>query len=53
MTAADDFGVDQVRILVDSVLLNHTEIDPAPYHAVWNTSALARGGPPAAYAARG
>ena len=37
-TVVDDFGVDKVRILVDNVLL--IELYTAPFHAVWNTSAL-------------
>jgi len=38
VTAVDDFGVDQVRILIDGNLL--VTLYTAPYHANWNTSAL-------------
>jgi hypothetical protein len=38
VSAFDDFGVDKVRILIDSVLL--TELYTAPFHANWNTSSL-------------
>ena len=39
VTATDDFGVDKVRILIDNVLL--VELYSPPFHANWNTSALA------------
>lgn len=43
VTATDNFGVDKVRILINGVLLNNSEIYTAPYHATWNTSSLANG----------
>jgi len=39
VSAFDDFGVDKVRILIDGTLL--IELYSAPFHANWNTSALA------------
>jgi hypothetical protein len=36
--AVDDIGVDKVRFLIDDVEL--AIVYTAPYHAVWNTSAL-------------
>ena len=41
VTVTDDFGVDQVRILIDGTLL--TTIYSAPYHVNWNTSGLTNG----------
>lgn len=41
VTVTDDFGVDQVRILIDGTLL--TTMYSAPYHVNWNTSGLTNG----------
>lgn len=41
VTVTDDFGVDQVRILIDGTLL--TTIYSAPYHVNWNTAGLTNG----------
>jgi len=43
ITAIDDFGVDEVRILVDGVLL--TRIFTPPFRAVWNTTPLDNNSP--------
>ncbi|HSB56092.1 MAG TPA: Ig-like domain-containing protein [Gemmatimonadales bacterium] len=38
-TVVDDFGVDQVKILVDEVVI--ATLFTPPFHAAWNTAAAA------------